>query len=72
MSGACAGLIRKVRKLQSLHRELAAGPLRLHQPFAGATDSISPISTRPRTCQRNFLLRDWPWIAKGYPPETHA
>jgi len=42
MSGACAGLIRKVRKLQSFHRELAAGPLRLHQPFAGTTDSISP------------------------------
>ncbi|HSO71556.1 MAG TPA: beta-ketoacyl synthase N-terminal-like domain-containing protein, partial [Thermodesulfobacteriota bacterium] len=42
MSGACAGLISKVLKLQSLHRELAAGPLRLHQPFAGATDSIPP------------------------------
>ena len=35
MSGACAGLIGKVRDLPSLHRELAEGPLRLHQPFAG-------------------------------------
>jgi len=42
MSGACAGLIRKVQKLQSFHRELATSPLRLHQPFTEATDSISP------------------------------
>jgi len=35
MSGACAGLIGKVRKLDSLHRDLAEGPLLLHQPFAG-------------------------------------
>ena len=47
MSGACAGLIRKVQKLQSFHRELAAGPLKLHQPFAGATDSISPSPPGP-------------------------
>ena len=32
MSGACAGLIGTVRDLQSLHRELAQGPLLLHQP----------------------------------------
>src|SRR5208283_2523396 len=32
MSGACAGLIREVLKLRSFHRELAAGPLFLHQP----------------------------------------
>ena len=37
MSGACAGLISKVQKLESFHRELAEGPLLLHQPFAGAT-----------------------------------
>jgi malonyl CoA-acyl carrier protein transacylase len=47
MSGACAGGIRKVRKLTSFHRELAAGPLKLHQPFAGATDSISPSPSGP-------------------------
>ncbi len=47
MSGACAGLIRKVQKLQSLHRELAAGPLRLQQPFAGATDPSSPSPAGP-------------------------
>ena len=69
MSGACAGLIHKVRKLQSFHRELAAGPLKLHQPFAGATDSISPSSTRPRAGRRNPSLRGWSWIAEGYAPE---
>ena len=36
MSGACAGLIGKVLNLPSFHRELAEGPLLLHQPFAGA------------------------------------
>ena len=36
MSGACAGLIREVRKLQSFHRELAEGPLLLHQPVVGS------------------------------------
>ncbi|MGZ5554253.1 MAG: SDR family NAD(P)-dependent oxidoreductase [Candidatus Aminicenantales bacterium] len=35
MSGACAGLIGKVRDLPSLHRELAEGPLSLIEPFAG-------------------------------------
>jgi len=33
MSGACAGLIRNVQNLRSFHRELAEGPLVLHQPF---------------------------------------
>jgi malonyl CoA-acyl carrier protein transacylase len=47
MSGTCAGLIHKVRNLQSFHRELAAGPLRLHQPFAGATGSIPPSPPGP-------------------------
>jgi len=37
MGGSCAGLIRKVQKLTSFHRELAEGPLLLHQPFATAT-----------------------------------
>jgi len=37
MSGACAGLIGKVRDLPSLHRELAEGPLSLHQPVAGTS-----------------------------------
>ena len=36
MSGACAGLIREVRKLQSFHRELAEGPLLLHHPVVGS------------------------------------
>ncbi|MFZ3137987.1 MAG: SDR family oxidoreductase [Thermodesulfovibrionales bacterium] len=35
MSGSCAGLIREVQKLQSFHRELAEGPLLLHQPVVG-------------------------------------
>ena len=38
MSGACAGLIREVRKLQSFHRELAEGPLWLHQPVVGSIE----------------------------------
>ncbi len=38
MSGACAGLIREVRKLQSFHRELAEGPLLLHQPVVGSIE----------------------------------
>ncbi len=33
MSGACAGLIAKVQSLRSFHRELAEGPLVLHQCF---------------------------------------
>ncbi len=37
MSGSCAGLIGKVRTLEIFHRELAEGPLRLHQPFATST-----------------------------------
>jgi len=37
MSGSCAGLIGNVRKLESFHRELAEGPLLLHQPFATST-----------------------------------
>ena len=36
MSGACAGLIHEVQKLQSFHRELAEGPLVLHQPVVGS------------------------------------
>ena len=43
MSGACAGLIREVRTLQSFHRELAEGPLLLHQPVVGS------IGTTPET-----------------------
>ena len=51
MSGACAGLIRKVQKLQSFHRELAEGPLLLHQPVVGSTgktpETLSPgVSNR--------------------------
>ena len=37
MSGSCAGLIGKVQRLESFHRELAEGPLLLHQPFAMPT-----------------------------------
>jgi len=40
MSGACAGLISKVQKLQSFHRELAEGPLFLHQPVVGSIEKI--------------------------------
>ena len=37
MSGSCAGLIGKVQRLKSFHRELAEGQLLLHQPFATST-----------------------------------
>ena len=60
MSGACAGVIRKVQKLQSFHRELAAGPLKLHQPFAGATDSIPPSPPGPG------LARETPSFEVGH------
>ncbi|NCP78571.1 MAG: acyl transferase, partial [Desulfuromonadales bacterium] len=38
MGGACAGPIHEVRKLKSFHRELAEGPLLLHQPVVGLTE----------------------------------
>ena len=44
MSGACAGLIRNVQKLQSFHRELAEGPLVLHQPVVGEIGAIAEPS----------------------------
>ena len=47
MSGACAGLIRKVQNLQSFHRELAEGPLLLQQPVVGATRVDRGTSTAP-------------------------
>ena len=45
MSGACAGLISKVQNLESFHRELAEGPLLLHQPFEGQIGNISEPSS---------------------------
>ena len=49
MSGACAGLIRKNLKLPSLHRELAEGPLFLHQPFEGSIVRTSQPATSAKT-----------------------
>ena len=43
MSGACAGLIREVQTLQSFHRELAEGPLLLHQPVVGSIEKTPKI-----------------------------
>jgi len=60
MSGACAGSIHKVRKLESFHRELAAGPLKLHQPFAGVTYSIPPSPPGPG------LERETPSVEVGH------
>ncbi|MDQ7788234.1 MAG: SDR family NAD(P)-dependent oxidoreductase [Thermodesulfovibrionales bacterium] len=46
MSGACAGLIGDVRKLRSFHRELAEGPLLLHQPIVGSIGKATePLSS---------------------------
>ena len=39
MSGACAGLIRDVDNLKSFHRELAQGPLFMHQPVVGPMET---------------------------------
>jgi NAD(P)H-dependent flavin oxidoreductase YrpB (nitropropane dioxygenase family) len=50
MSGACAGLVNKVRSLESFHREVAEGSLLLHQPFAAAsaeTAEPSPDASLP-------------------------
>ena len=49
MSGACAGLIREVQRLHSFHRELAQGPLLLHQPVVGPSAKIPepPCSASP-------------------------
>jgi len=44
MSGACAGLIGKVLELPSFHRELAAGPLLLQQPFAEPIEKMPELS----------------------------
>ena len=44
MSGACGGLISKVQKLQAFHREMAEGPLLLHQPFEGEIGNI-PVTS---------------------------
>ena len=50
MSGACAGLISKVLELPSFHRELAAGPILLQQPFAEPIEKMpepSPGASHP-------------------------
>jgi malonyl CoA-acyl carrier protein transacylase len=48
MTGSCAGLISKVQKLESFHRELAEGPLLLHQPFAtSAAKAAAPLPAAP-------------------------
>ena len=72
MSGACAGGIRKVLKLQSFHRDLAAGPLKLYQPFAGATGSIPPSLPGPGLDRETPAFGRWPGIAPGYAPERRA
>jgi malonyl CoA-acyl carrier protein transacylase len=45
MSGACAGLIREIRKLEFFHRELAEGPLLLHQPIVGSIENTQETSS---------------------------
>ena len=59
MSGACAGLIREVRNLQSFHRELAEGPLLLHQPVLGSDRGNPGNSSRPGQ----------QWTKSGHPPK---
>ena len=52
MSGACAGFIHEVRKLQSFHAELAEGPLLLHRPIVGeigASAETAPVALHLET-----------------------
>jgi len=49
MSGASAGLIIKAQRLESFHRELAEGPLLLHQPFKGTREDMSFDVSLPKT-----------------------
>jgi malonyl CoA-acyl carrier protein transacylase len=55
MSGACAGFIHEVGKLQSFHRDLAEGPLLLHRPIVGElgdsaeTSPLAPHLETPST-----------------------
>ena len=60
MSGTCAGLIHEVRKLESFHRELAEGPLLLHQPVVGSIEKTpeTPSSGVGRGPQRVAPYRD--------------
>jgi malonyl CoA-acyl carrier protein transacylase len=60
MSGACAGLISKVLELPSFHRELAEGPLLLHQPFEGAIERMpgpSPGASHPMKTTSSVIGR---------------
>ncbi len=64
MSGACAGLIRGVDNLESFHRELAQGPLFMHQlavkpietplkvPVSGIKNNLSRVTPRKENNDR--------------------
>ena len=54
MSGACAGLIRRPLNLPSFHRELAEGPLLLHQPPQPSPDATTPSPKMDR--ERNPMM----------------
>lgn len=60
MSGACAGLISEVRKLQAFHLDLAVGPLLLHQPIVGSIEKTlkTPASGVGRGLKRVAPRRD--------------
>ena len=66
MSGACAGLIREVRKLRSFHRELAEGHLVLQQPVVGEFGEIvePPPAAPPH--------REFPSAGVGYGRKSAA
>jgi len=61
MSGACAGLIREARKLQSLHRELAEGPLLLQHPVVGEFGKVEVLASA------SFPLREIPVYGASSP-----
>ncbi|MCL7489401.1 MAG: SDR family NAD(P)-dependent oxidoreductase [Desulfobulbaceae bacterium] len=66
MSGACAGVISTVLDLPAFHRELAAGPLLLHQPVVGRGN------TTPETLSSQVHRQLKPVIPRSGFPERVA
>ncbi len=68
MSGSCAGLIDKVQKLESFHRDLAQGPLSIHQPFAASATRIHAPSPEAPLVARTPIPR----VGKRFDGVAHA
>ena len=61
MSGACAGLISQVQRLDSFHRELAEGALLLHHPVVGGARGYDGTVSFRATGQGKQPPRNQPW-----------